>query len=278
MKKCIFMVLYGLVCLFCQSCQSEDIEANDNHSITDEINANIEGTLLDGGEISDISLYCIENNKSMIGKQWYEYYPATKTVSDYSSFKLILMLNRNAPIYVANDIDERASIAKIEYEYVKEKSQFIYENYKKYKESNPARWPDLFTSYINGELSITCDKVLFGEQPGTNLSLYFTVSAESPCIPIGIENPKLLYEFGEELPVEVQKLFAKGTWLQPEYFLQFAKLPSEKYEDLTLHVTLPMIIEHVRDIAVSKYKGINLDNKYSESVFKTDCLIKFNWN
>ena len=32
MKKCIFLVFCGLACLFCQSCQSEDIEANDNHS------------------------------------------------------------------------------------------------------------------------------------------------------------------------------------------------------------------------------------------------------
>lgn len=278
MKKCIFLMLSGLVCLFSQSCQNEEIGANDNHSITDEINANTEGLLLDGGEISDISLFCIENNKSMIGKQWYEYYPETKTVSDYSSFKLILMLNRNAPIYIAEDIDERTSIAKIEYEYVIEKSLFIYENYKKYKESNPAGWPDLFTAYLNGELSITCDKILFGQQPGTNLSSYFTVSAKSPCIPLGIENPKLLYKYGEELPIEVPKLLTKGTWLQPEYNLQFAKLPDEKYEDLTLYVTLPMVIEHVRDIAVSRYKGTELDNKYSEAAFKADCLIKFNWD
>lgn len=276
MKK--LCILLGIcICLFCQSCQKDEI-GTITDGIKDEITANLEGTLLDGGEISDISLFCIENNKSMIGEHWYEYYQKTKSVQDYNSFKLYLILNRNAPIYKSDNKDEMASIGKIEDEYQKERSRFILESYKTYHQNNITWWPVLFTAFINGDLTITCDKTLFGEKPGTNLLPYFSVFSQSPCLPIGVENPKFLYNFGETISTEATKFFAKETWLQPEYYLQFAKIPDEKYEELTLCISIPMTIEHTRDIAVSKYKGVELDQKFTEAVFSSKCQIKFNWD
>ena len=93
-----------------------------------------------------------------------------------------------------------------------------------------------------------------------------------------MDNPHFLYNFGEDRPKEAEKLFLKETWLQPEYHLEFSKQPDEKYEELTLFITLPIAIEHTRDIAVSKYKGIELDQNCSEAVFSSKCQIKFNWN
>lgn len=276
MKK-LFVFLILCLCIFSQSCRNEDIEASVN-VIKEEINVNPEGLLLDGGEISDINLYCIENDKSMIGEHWYEYYPKIKTVQDYNSFKLYLILNRNAPVYTSSDNDEMNSIRKIEAEYQKERSLFIVDSYNKNRQKEDTEWPVLFTAFINGDFSITCDKIIFGEQPGTNLISYFSVFSKSPCVPIGVDNPHFLYNFGEDRPKEAEKLFLKETWLQPEYHLEFSKQPDEKYEELTLFITLPIAIEHTRDIAVSKYKGIELDQNCSEAVFSSKCQIKFNWN
>ncbi len=277
MKNIVSLILCSLVCLLYQSCNKEETEAND----FSKVNAPTEGTLLDGGEISSISLFCIENNKSMNGEPWYEYYPKTKIVSDYGSFKLILMLNRNAAVPLSDDINERTAIAKLEEEYDREKSLFLVEYRRKYMQDHQVElpWPVLFTAYTNGELSITCDKRLFGQQPGTNLSSYFAVSSQSPCIPIGVETPEILYiyDFREPMTIEAPALFMKETWLQPEYGLTFAKQPDEKYEELTLHITLPVLKEHVRDVAVSKYKGTSGSQKFTEAVYRSECLIKFNW-
>lgn len=275
MKK-VFLFFCICICMFFQSCQSGEIEAN-TEDIKDEVNADPEGMLLDGGEISDISLYCIENNKSMIGEQWYEYYPKTKTVTDYDSFKLYLILNRNASVYTSDNKEEMASIGKIESEYQKERSTFISVSYRKYRQNNDIDWPVLFTAFVNGDLTITCDKLLFGEQPGTNLLSYFTVFSDSPCVPMGIEDPQFLYNFGEDRPTDASKLFQKESWLQPEYHLEFSKQPSEKYEELTFSISLPMTIEHTRDIAVSKYRGQEVSQKYTEAVYTSKCQIKFNW-
>lgn len=274
--KSIFFLfcLLGVVSLF--SCQSE--ESDEGPNVTPNgINAPIEGTLLDGGEIASVSLYCLENDVSGFGMPLSEYYPKIKIVQDYNAFTLYLFLNRDAYTYMSDDANEMRSIGKIEDEYCKEKSWFLLEDYKKYKKKNPVGWPVLFTAYANGEVSVTCDKILFGEKIGTNLSSYFSISAESACIPIGIENPRLLYDFGQKIPNNLSEFFVRGTWLQPKYILQFAKQPSEKYEELTLYISVPILIEHMRDYAVAKYKGIELASKYSEATYKAECRIKFNW-
>lgn len=273
MKKVIYILFCLLGGVSLLSCQSEDGEQN----AIPGVNPPVEGTLLDGGEIASVSLYCVENDKSVFGMPMSEYYPKTKVVQDYDAFKLYLFLNRGAYTYKSDDVNEMRSIGKIEDEYSREKSQFILKNYKEYEKKDSVGWPVLFTAYANGEVAVTCDKTLFGEKAGVNLSSYFSISAESACIPVGIENPRILYNFGEEIPNNLSDFLAKGTWLQPKYILQFAKLPSEKYEELTLYISFPILIEHVRDYAVAKYKGIELASKYSESTYKAECRIKFNW-
>lgn len=267
MKKTVLILSCCLVCLF--SCEKGNIADCPSPSLV--------GLLLDGGPISDISLYCLEN-KMPVGQQelWYDYYAKTKTVPDYGSFYLRLMLNRNGYNYTNSDYNVMSIISDMEHECERKKSSFIVEKYNDYVQKDMTEWPTLFTAYLNGEVIITCDKVLFGEQPGTNLSSFFSVFAESRCIPIGIENPKILYGFGEEIPTKVPEFFVKETWLQPKYDLRFSEQPTEKYEELTLYITLPLMREHIRNIVVSEYKGLNL-TKVSESVLKSECLIKFNW-
>lgn len=264
----------GICFLSCQDDDSSDNECGFK-------GPDIEGTLLDGGTILDISLYCVENEQPIgTGEPYWRYYSRTKTVKDYNAFKLFLFLNRDAHVYTSSDADEMRAIKMIEDDYCKEKSLFILEKYNDcMKKGKPSGWPVLFTAYANGEVSITCDKVLYGQQPGTNLSSYFTVfSPSQTCVPVGVEEPKLLYGFGEEMPTVMSEFFVNETWLQPEYNLWFSKRPSEKYDDLTLFISVPMIVEHTRDIAVAKYRGTELASKYSEKVLNAECRIRFNWD
>lgn len=277
MKKILYCVF---ICTYYLSCQKDDVGAGNNDGLTgltpDEIKINSEGTLLDGGLISDMGMYCLEHN-TVYGELWYDYYPRTKTVSDYHSFDLCLMLYRDGFFYKTDDVNEMGDIAKMEMDYYKEKSSFIYDDYKNYKKMAPVGWPTLFTAYVNGEVTITCDKALYGQEPGTNLTPYFTMVTEITCLPIGVENPKLLYSFGDHIPTTMSKLFVDGTWLREKYLLHFSEQPSEKYDELTLAITLPMTKEHVRDYAVEKYKGMEPETKYSDAVYKSECKIKFNW-
>ena len=283
MKQYFSFLLCALFGLSFYSCQSDE-------PAPVEVAIDPRGNLWDGGQISGINFYCIEKKRPILGEMsYYDYYRMTKTVGSYSDFYLQLEFNINGyPPLTTDDMQ----IAIIQDDYEKSKSLFIVEDYDRFNQAitGEVGWPSLFTAYTNGEVSITCGKVLFGEEPGTNLDKYFNVNrfyaandkfvenAGSRCLPIGIENPKMLYKFGEEIPSDMDKFFVKGTWLQPKYFLQFKELPTEKYDELTLSVIFPMIREHVRDYAVAKYKGEAITTaKLTEDVFKADCPIKFEW-
>lgn len=58
MKKCNFLILSVFVCLVCQSCHNEEIE---DIEVIENFNVSTVGMLLDGGTISNIDLYCMEN-------------------------------------------------------------------------------------------------------------------------------------------------------------------------------------------------------------------------
>jgi hypothetical protein len=203
----------------------------------------------------------------------------TKVVPDYNSFKFYLRPGPNYGLrYEGHDEDEKQAISLLENEYYIEKSSFIYEDFKRYNEgSRQAGWPSYFTAYINGEVTITCDKTLYGEQPGTNLSSHFYIYASSECMPVGVEEPKLLYHFGEEIPTTMSDFFVEGSWFQYLYILSLIGEPDERYEELTLSITIPLTVEHVRDYVAAKYKGANIEPILTKSVFESDCLIKFNW-
>jgi hypothetical protein len=271
--KTKFLFLFGIISLCCVSCKDDE-----ENSIGNYTPPGLEGLLLDGGRISDVELYCIENKQSIFGLTPSEYYSLVKTMPDYTSFHLMVQLNEDKWTYYSDNYKEMHSIIEIEFRNYKEESLFIYEEYEKYNQPvQKAAWPEFFTAYLNGEVTITCDKALFGEQPGTNLSSHFTITALSGCLPVGIENPKLLYHFGDEMPKLMSDYFVDQSWLQYNYYLWLDDAPSEKYEELTFHLTIPMIVENSRLMAAAEYKGTEFNNRYTEAVFDTDCKIKFNW-
>ena len=115
MKTIRFTLFCLFTGIFLLSCQNDELEKGN----TSEIVLPREGLLLDGGRISDISLYCLELDKPHIGEQWWEYYPRTKTVKGYDAFKLLLFPHTNGNRYNSGDRNEMDAIKKIEEEYYK---------------------------------------------------------------------------------------------------------------------------------------------------------------
>ena len=267
------LLLYSLFWgLLFSACQSDDEEPDKNELV----NVDPTGLLLDGGSISDVLLYCLPEDGNSIGLQWWEYYPMTKTLKDYSKLRLYIMFEEKASVYRSDNQQEMNEINKMEHKVVREKSQFIVDELKKYQKSgNPAPWEDFYTAYVNGKVTITCDKALFGEKAGEDLSKYFSLLGESYCMPVGIENPRLLYNYGDAMPLVMKDFLVDRSWVRHHYWLEFQTYPAEKYEELTFTLTFPLTIEHTHDYAASQYMGKNEDMRLSTSTFTSECLIRF---
>ena len=271
MKNSHIITFFFLSALCLSSCQNDDDVPNSD--VPDFPGPKLEGTLMDGGQISGIGFYC--DDYSLRGDRTYkEHWAETKTVKDYGAFRLILDVEQEAGTYQSGDSAEMSAVRKYESEYCKEKSSFIIESYRKH--GPYAAWPELLTAYLNGDFTITCDKPLFGQQPGTNLSQHFTFTTVFPCVPVGVETPHFLYDYGESQNKTVSSIFVKGVWLTYRYYFEFTEQPSEKYDEITLHITMPIQKEHVSDIAAARYKTGEFAPKFSEVVYQADCQIKFN--
>lgn len=223
---------------------------------------------ISGGDIYDANLYCL-NYRDYNDMPTDEFLALTKYVKDYDDFKLCIKLKYD-------DIPSKGN-QYVQHQYETKNYSFYIDALDNYTKTNGYCSPKIATAYINGEVTITCDKTLFGEAPGTNLSKYFTISDTSPCIIIGRENPKFLCNFGEELPTEMPNFLANETWLQHSYWLGFAEHPSEKYDNLTFYMTLPMIRQHSREYYDAIELGQEKEMQYSEIVFTGECHLVFNW-
>ena len=88
----------------------------------------------------------------------------------------------------------------------------------------------------------------------------------------------MLYGYEDELPSLTSERFPDGAWIQHEYRMELNTIPLEQYDSLTLHLSIPMTIEHVRDYMMSTYRGDSIGSRYTEQTFEADCPIKFNWD
>jgi len=284
----ILLCVFSALCLL--SCRNDDYDEPD---FPGPNSSDYLGTIYDGGPIASISLYCIEKYNGHTGI-YFEYNPRVKTLKSYTDFYLQLELNLTGGSYQSDNIEEMTEIGVLQKNFSLAKSSFMVEEYKRYKKetNSPIEWPLFLSAYVSGKVSITCDKVLFGEEPGTSLNEHFAVNrfyskfddfienAGHRCLPIGIENPRMLYNFGEKIPYDMDEFFVKGTWLQPKYYLQFKynDTPTEKYDEITLNLTFPMIREFIRDYAVAIYRGKEMEApRLLENVYEAKCKIKFEW-
>ena len=79
MRKSVLLFICLFLSLGFVSCQDD----NDNDILGNFPPPSLEGLLLDGGQIFDISLYCIKNRYCPIGENWYDYCKSVKTMPDY---------------------------------------------------------------------------------------------------------------------------------------------------------------------------------------------------
>jgi len=233
--------------------------------------------LVDGGSISSINLYCLEKDRKPPLEIWYNYYPKTKIIKDYSNIQLSVMVDTYIPLRESDDSVEMSAIREMEANYHRERISTVLNISKDDKLYIDKGYilDGYLTAYVNGEAELTCDKTLFGETPGTNLSKYFNIFLGAEFVPIGIENPAMHY-FYDTSSVSMSDIFPDEAWISG-YTMELNTIPPEQYDSLTLHLSMPMTIEHVRDYMLSTYRGDSIGPRYTEQTFEADCLIKFEW-
>lgn len=232
----------------------------------------IDGKMYDGAVIDDVLFFCI-------GKSCGSSDTETKILNDYSNVKLSIETKfDNSDRYMPEDVLNRRAVAKDVDAYYKQRTAFIYSEYLSHFDKALNGWTVFLNAYINGKVCVTCDKVLFGEEAGTDLSKYFRIYSEAYCMPVGIENPKLLYNFGDEMPEFMCDFFPAEAWFQDSYTIEFASVPEEKYDELTFTLNLPLKIDYVRSYFSAKYRGEeNAELQRKDKVFIPKCTVKFNW-
>lgn len=277
MRKTWKTIATGMQCMLAALVMTTIVACDkDEETIGDVPQPDLTGLMLDGGGIKGIDMCCVTNE---IPKDDY----AVKTLTDYPSLNLNVKLsyvggNVYQPEFTEQQIQEWLDRVKMEHEYYKKKTLFIQQEYR----SDTLHhyewgWPHFFTAFVNGEVSITCDKTLFGLEPGENLGKYFSITAPTDCLPVGIENPYLLYEIGEEMPETVADFFQMKSWILNKYWIKLTSIPEEQYDELTFKITFPMTVEHTCLYIASQYRGTNEELKREDKVFEAECLVKFNW-
>ncbi len=99
---------------------------------------------------------------------------------------------------------------------------------------------------VEGSVSLTADKVLFGRAPGADLSDCFKITAVFP--PVRVEYPSYDVIDTEQAPVglSLKEFFREGIALSQArerdglYEITFITKPEEAYDDITFTISLPV--------------------------------------
>ena len=282
MKRVLYLVFAMSVLLL--SC-SKDEKEEGREDGENFIDMPLEGLMIDAGEITELKLYGLKNAVNMSGFDIPAIYrdevkdKGELVFPDYQSIRLYAWFVRHG-YELIEDSAKATKIIRMERDYYYRKTDFILEQY--YKLQTSVEWPLLFTAYVNGDVTLTCDKILFGLEPGKNLSEHFMVSPAYGCVPIGRgENPEMLYSFNdiEKLSTGIcmTDFFKKDSWMQYGYMIKFKDKPSEQYSDITFTLTLPTSREHIRDYAINMYNGENKPMKLTDDTYTASFKAKFKW-
>lgn len=269
MKKVLYIVFaMSLMLISCSKDKSEELVYGPTYDPYEGV-----GNMYAGEGAAELGFYCID--KGATGQSpWFEYYPQVKTLKNYSSLRFILQFDELSYVLTNKDIHP------LEVDYLNTKNKFMQEAYIQYCEQpheHGLNWPMFFTGYVNGDVAISCDKTLFGQQPGTNLSKFFKISSGLTCLPLGRENPEMLYTFGDSLPQRMSDFLQKDTWLGQHYWLEFLEEPNERPDEITFTLSFPVTIERVREYLSSISKGNNAELQTSDVSHVKQCTVKFDW-
>lgn len=219
------------------------------------------------------------------------FYPDVNAYEGYDFLKPLCLDYENTYLFLrvenkgidANDRDEEywycmKAVSELGTRYV---SSAMKKSYQKYLVNRKEAYTPFLTMYINDKVTITCDKELFGKEAGMNLSSHFALTYCSneglPGGVIGEETPRMLYDWGEKMPTELDRFFLKGSWLQKEYHIKFKDIPEEKYDKLTLTINFPLKDAKWWEYYQMQYQGRTPELKIVERNLRADCKLLFMW-
>lgn len=281
MKRIIFVVLTMTLALM--SCNKDDV--NQENEIGG-IDMNPVGMMADAGCITGMRLCCMEKeilwllgfDIQAVYRHDYTDKGIEPVFDGYQSVRIYAEFDRNGN-GLSNDERVDKGINNLVREYFNSRSGFIIDAYNNLQK--PVQWPFFYTSYINGDVALTCDKVLFGHQPGDDLSSHFVVIPANSCLPVGWEQPHMQYSFGDADKlldgICMADFFLKESWVQFEYLIKFSEIPQEQYDEVTLTLSLPVSREHVREYCTSAYNGENAPMHITNVTYTSSVKIKFDW-
>lgn len=171
-------------------------------------------------------------------------------------------LNEELEIKVNEYLDSKAEIFRVD-----NKSHGILSENQSYEQ--------FFTAFIDGEIEITSDQILFGMEPGENLMPFMRVVNNNSCQPVGIKEPYSMYHQDEIEELSADKILCNESWLRFEYFLKFKDSPEEIYEEITFYLRMPMIKEHTMRYIGSLITNLDFGDHYENVVYEANTKIGF---
>lgn len=275
MKTLLKTILFVTYCVITVSCLNEnELEPNQNFVIP-----YADYTLIDGCKIEDIKLYCLNVNEHLYGEDWWEKFARTKVVKNYSEIELLVDVTENHSIMdVFEDSLTNKKLYNRRVAFYKEKCNPLTSDYARNIHSDfKYSLPNFFAAYINEEVRITCDKALFGEAPGTNLTKYFAPLNYAGCLPVGVLTTELVRGFSDAPAETMDQLLIDEAWLLNRYYFSFKVYPKEKYDNITLHLEMPVKKEYVNDYLASEWTKSEIVTRFVDTSYKSDCKILFDW-
>ena len=287
MKK-LFYSFMALSLLLCACDKDEKDQDNIRHF--DAQNVPETGMMLDAACITKLQLFCMETevlflsgfNIPAMYNNNYTRKQKEPLFANYSSVKMYAVFDKNGNGFANDSAQVARTINDLVFDWYCRRTDFILEQYnKEVSYENPIEWPTFFTSYVNGDVQLTCDKVLFGQQPGENLNKHFMVTPPYYFLPVGRETPNVQYGFTDSdqlrAGVRMPDFFTNDSWMQFSYLIRFIDEPTERYDEITFTMTFPASLEHVREFVTSKYKGENAPMRVTDTTFTASFKAKFKW-
>lgn len=236
------------------------------------------------------------------GVMRYEYIESD-TLTSYNSHDFDFELHRDNTKYFDFERDpDFSSIKSLSYAYINEKmkkindlADSIYATLPYIEHPDSLRdlgipdgkmfwYPAVFSATVNGKISVTCDKTLYGQKPGTNIADYFLTGWHLNDIEIiGVEEPKAILP-SKNIHLPLSEAYCEGLWLRSQSFHVFSfgtdkdgNFPTEKYDELTLTLSIPVKIESTYSYAASKYFNKQIGQHYTDTVFTASHKLYFKW-
>ncbi len=234
----------------------------------------------DGALLSGMNVYCIpfkhQNIYDLGFESYTEFYESVKTVADISEFYFDIAFDcKNRPLHLT-DKDEDSALQSRLHDYLYKKGDYIRKDKEKHSDNSEsiATIP-YYSAYIDGGVEITCDKTLFGLQPGENLMDHLQIFYDYACQPYGISEPFGFFHLNQLQSDTRNTVFCNEAWLRHKYRLKFKGIPDEQYKEIRFSFKFPLIVEYASSYIASSIKGYEFHERFSNVIYESQVTVKF---